>query len=341
MKKLLYWIWSHWPVFCLSDDANFGTLEYGKKATRKRFSLICIMVGSTICYLITKDFNEKKWRLLQVIRLKDMEGIRIDEDLKKKTDEYRFHVQALTEKDAEIEREKLCYHIENETSRINTSMEKITIYSSVIMAALPLWLAMIDWMQFVYMSLGMKILASFIIYSILNICAYIYDGIKVQGISKSSFRDLKLNKYKDKEISAQYYYDWQQLKYKAQWFVSIVDELQKWIICFLILVVCFSVLESNVLHKNLWLHNRKDIDQVITVEIGEIFEPYSEGAVKWQSLLLDVEKKSYEKLIFIVKERENFSLDSVFDKYADLEIIVMEDSLMGNDQMKIIREESR
>jgi hypothetical protein len=81
-----------------------------------------------------------------------------------------------------------------------------------------------------------------IFYSFLNVGLFIFSNIKTTFIKQSSFSDLRNSTEKQKEIAVQYYYDWQQLKYKADLFVSYVANLQNWIVC-MVLLLLLLVLE--------------------------------------------------------------------------------------------------
>ena len=65
-------------MFCLSDDENFATIEWKNLRDNKchlRVSLINIMLGDSVLYLITFDIREKRPEFVKVLRLQDMEGI--------------------------------------------------------------------------------------------------------------------------------------------------------------------------------------------------------------------------------------------------------------------------
>lgn len=124
---------------------------------------------------------------------------------------------------------------------------------------------------------------------------YIFRTIKVHGIKKSSFSDLRESSDRKKEIVMQYQYDWQQLKYKAQLFVSFVLNLQEWVVVLLILTVgiSFRVSVQDDSIASVDIKNTKSI--VFTMNAEEIGKPYSNSAVNWQKVLLDIEKNSVIK----------------------------------------------
>ena len=331
-------------MFCLSDDENFATIEWKNLKDNKchlRVSLINIMLGDSVLYLITFDIREKRPEFVKVLRLQDMEGIMLT---KKQMEgiqaRFKKHIKDREDGDLAVEKEKLCYLIQNEDQRISSSVDKINIYATIILTVLPLALAVIDLKTIITLPFLLIIGIAFMVYSLVNICAYVFKAIKVQGISKSTFADLRNSQEKNKEILLQYQYDWQQLKYKAQLFVSYVLNLQEWVILILVLTVGISVgIAFQDIRDNETSANGMGDSEVITLNIGDVEEPYNQDAVKWKELLLEIEKESYKHIVFI----GNYDKVPVFfdelDKYNDLEIDFLKDSQMDNEQIKIIREE--
>lgn len=341
--NIFLWIWSHFPILCLSDDDNFATLQWRRLKDGKahlRVSLLNIILGDCILYLFTLDINQKKIEPLHIVRLSDMEGILLtDEKINDIQNRYKDHINDLGSDDLQIEKEKLCYHIQNEEKRIDTSIEKLNIYATIILTVLPLVLAITDLKKITTLSIPLLLSVVFMVYSLLNICAYIFRAIKIQGIMKSSFLDLRLSEQKDKEILLQYQYDWQQLKYKAQLFVSFVLNLQEWVALILVLAIFFAIgISCEDTSKQIPVESQ-NANKVITVDIEDINEPYSGSAIEWQALILDIEKEQYKEIIFIVNQNQDVLFIDTLDKYDDLEIKILCDATIEIGQLKIIREE--
>lgn len=342
----MLWIWSHIPLFCLSDDENFATIEWKDLKNNKchlRLSLINIMLGDSVLYLITFDIKVKKPAFAKILRLQDMEGIVLTEEhINGIQERFKQHIKDLGDGDLAVEKEKLCYLIQNEEQRISSSVDKINIYATIILTVLPLVLAVIDLKAIITLPFLLILGIVLMVYSLANICAYVFKAIKVQGISKSTFSDLRGSQEKDKEILLQYQYDWQQLKYKAQLFVSYVLNLQEWVILILVLTVGISIgIAFQDIRDNETPTNGMGDSEVITLNIGDVEETYNQDAVKWKELLLEIEKESCKHIIFI----GNYDKMPVFfdelDKYDDLEIDFLQDSQMDKEQIKIIIREER
>ncbi|MEY8321910.1 hypothetical protein AAK894_12705 [Lachnospiraceae bacterium 46-61] len=340
--NIVFWFWSHFPLFCLSDDKNFATIKYQRIKEGKcnlRISLLNVMFGDIVLYLITYDISLKKLAFAKILRLQDMDGIVLtDNNMDRMQRNFEQHIEELCQDDLVIEKEKLCYHIQNEEQRISSSVDKINIYATIILTVLPLVLAVIDLK--VIMTLPFLLLLGIIlmIYSLLNICAYVFKAINVQGMMKSTFKDLRDSSEKNKEILLQYYYDWQQLKYKAQLFVSFVLNLQNWIVLILILVVGISI---GIDFKDVNKIQIKEVneDKIITLNIDDVEKLYSEDSVKWKELLLDIEKEECKYIIFIGNYDKKPTFINELNKYEDLKIKILKDSQMDKTQLKIIKEE--
>lgn len=299
------------------------------------------MFGDSALYFITFDIKEKKLTFVKILRLQDMDGIVLTEEkINGIQERFRQHIENLGDADLAVEKEKLCYLIQNEDQRISASVDKINIYATIILTVLPLVLAVIDLKAIIALPFLLIVGIVLMIYSLANICTYVFKAIKVQGISKSTFSDLRESQKKEKEILLQYQYDWQQLKYKAQLFVSYVLNLQEWVILILFLTVGVSIgVAFKDIGDNEILTNRMGNSEVITLNIDSVKEPYNQDAVEWKELLLDIENESYKHIVFI----GNYDKAPVFfnelDKYDDLEIDFLQDSQMDKEQIKIIREE--
>lgn len=289
------------------------------------------MFGDSALYFITFDIKEKKLTFVKILRLQDMDGIVLTEEkINGIQERFRQHIENLGDADLAVEKEKLCYLIQNEDQRISASVDKINIYATIILTVLPLVLAVIDLKAIIALPFLLIVGIVLMIYSLANICTYVFKAIKVQGISKSTFSDLRESQKKEKEILLQYQYDWQQLKYKAQLFVSYVLNLQEWVILILFLTVGVSIgVAFKDIGDNEILTNRMGNSEVITLNIDSVKEPYNQDAVEWKELLLDIEKESYKHIVFI----GNYDKAPVFfnelDKYDDLEIDFLQDSQMN------------
>lgn len=336
--NLLLGIWSHFPIICLSDDDNFANVKIENiRKSHLRISLLNVMLGDNIVYVLSYDLRERKFSIVKVLQLVDIkENCLEDEEINLIQDRFKKHIAGLSDEDLEIEKEKLLYHIEQEEQRINTSIDKINIYATIILTVIPIVSALIDFKVVKELPVFLQVMIWIAVYALINICIYIFRTLKVRGIKKSRFSDLRESTDRKKEIVVQYQYDWQQLKYKAQLFVSFVLNLQEWIVFILILIISisFGISIQNQSTSQMTMKNAKST--VFTLNEKEIDVPYSNSAVDWQSVVLDIEKKKCEHLIILSNGNGIPKEINALNKYKDLKIEIVIDGQMDEDIFKLV-----
>lgn len=336
--NIFLWIWSHCPVLCLSDDDDFATLNFDNiRNTHLRFSILNIMLGDSIIYIFSYDIKERKISSIKILRLTDIDGnILEDEKIDQIQNRFRMHIAELSDDDLEIEKEKLLYHIEREEQRISTSVDKINIYATIILTVIPIVMALIDFGSVKDLPIVLQVMICIAAYGLLNICIYIFRTIKVRGIKKSSFSDLRESSNRKKEIVVQYQYDWQQLKYKAQLFVSFVLNLQEWVVVLLILTVGISFGISVQDDSTTLVAIKNTKSSVFTMNTEEIGIPYSNSAVNWQTVVLDIEKKQCGQIIILKGGNEVPEEVKGLARYKDLQIEIITDRDLDRGNFKLI-----
>lgn len=336
--NIFLWIWSHCPVLCLSDDDDFATLNFDNiRNAHLRFSILNIMLGDSIIYVFSYDIKERKNSFIKILRLTDIDGnILEDEKIDQVQNRFRMHIAELSDDDLEIEKEKLLYHIEREEQRISTSVDKINIYATIILTVIPIVMAIIDFGSVKDLPIVLRVMICIAAYGLLNICIYVFRTIKVRGIKKSSFSDLRESSNRKKEIVVQYQYDWQQLKYKAQLFVSFVLNLQEWVVVLLILTVGISFGISVQDDSTAWVAIKNTKSTVFTMNTEEIDIPYSNSAVNWQTVVLDIEKNQCGQIIILTDGNEVPEEVKGLARYKDLQIEIITDSDLDKGNFKLI-----
>lgn len=338
--NIVLWFISHLPVICLSDDANFGTLTNRSFTTWKfwkwklRISAICIFLGNKSFYIITYNISENRFDWGKVLALDKIKNHYITNDeLIEKERKYREeHLPELQEQEVEIEKEKLLYHLQIEQERFDKSIDKINTYTTILLTSIPIVVAINYITDFIETNFIFKAL---IIYVFLNLALLIFGTMKVQGMMRSSFRDLKEDNDKNKKIVSSYYYDWQSLKRKSDLMVSIVVSVQEWLI---VLVFLFGLIiiggqitstRSNTEH----FHQQ----EVLNITIDEIDIAYSGSSINFLKLMLAIEENNCRHIIILFNEKDNIGgIVDELSKYDNLTISIIKDSLMERGHIKIV-----
>lgn len=107
--NIFFWIWSHCPVICLSDDDYFATLKFDNiRNAHLRFSLLNIMLGDSVIYVFSYDIKERKISFIKNLRLIDIDGnVLEDEKIDQIQNRFRMHIAKLLDDDLEIEKRKI------------------------------------------------------------------------------------------------------------------------------------------------------------------------------------------------------------------------------------------
>ncbi len=316
-------LFSVFPVLSFTSDEKFGAFELNLKDTVKeqlskwRISLFQIMLGTSKLYLFTWkrefDDNAQKFRIkFNILKRLSLEKI-FDrkEHISKIYDEYYarlsgFETSAgILEKRLSAEKESLCYHIESEKNRIESSDNKIVIYTTVALTVLPIIVGLnFDYIfELFVQNWVFTILFCVAIYAIFNVFLYFYQYIKVGSYSMSSFSDLKntITGQLDSKITAQYYFDYQSLKSKADLFVSYVKNIQYWMISLLIVFIAIFSYHKFITYDstNQIISNNSNCI-ISNIEVDKLTDPYSQSSIKLTDVKRIVQKKEADKLIIII-----------------------------------------
>lgn len=345
MKNLFLWIVSHIPVCTFSKDENYGTAQWDdfeSEGKRKfRLSLFSICLGDSIWYFITYRFDEKKFSICYQLKLEEcVEKSLNSKPLDDKIKRFSRHLQLLSENEIAIEKESLINRLKYEEDRISSSISKINMYNSILLAFLTIVVPIGLTKYTVYdISMFQLIIFALLCFTIFNLVMLVLSGMKVRAYYRSSFIDLKNSWQKSIEVILQYYYDWQQTQYKAIFFVSLVKNIEEWMVCFVIIVILSYV---PMLSNNIKVPTNEIVgyDKVFNINIKEFDKPYSESATELAKLILDIEEQKKSKLIFITKHTENANeLVNKLKKYDRIKYRILIDEHIGDDMLKVVWEE--
>ena len=245
MKKIILFILSILPICAFTNDSNFGTIESDNNELW-RFSLFQFMCGDFKLYIITWNKDENKKVIFRIVkRLTIRQCYRIERQQIKEREKYRKYLKSIEEEQILVEREDLCYHIDNESGRIETSNDKINTYATIVLTVIPIVMAIVDWKNLWDNGFCTKVILCIIVYSLFNIVMYIYKYLKVDSYDRYRFAEIKILEGKKRKIwkrNVLLYKDWQNLRIDAGIKVSYVLNLQKWIALAFSIVVFLIIL---------------------------------------------------------------------------------------------------
>lgn len=241
---MLLGIWAYLPFFALTDDLGFLTAVPGTEEHEYYLSVINILFGEIKCQLFSFPIRQqgKGIVIFRIKKLSEMRRYILSEEKRNELEtKYKEHYDQLNTDECTIERESLMRKLSEQQSRIDTSYNKMNAFTTIILAIIPIAITLTDKEKIMQLNTFEKVIFAILLYSMLNLCAWIFQAINVRGFQTSRFADLKNSADKGKEHNWQIYYEWQEIKRKADMFVSFVIYTKQWIIAVIILTVIFSI----------------------------------------------------------------------------------------------------
>ncbi len=336
LLKCILWLFSLNICPAFTNDSNFGTIELdldkpiGNQLKKWRLSLIQIMLGAKKYYIcsLNRDFDNTSNKVKYTFEL--FKCISLNELFNKNNhinqiyNDYftrlcgAFDVDRLS-----CEKESLCYHIECENNRIEKSDNKINIYTTIALTVLPIVVGL-NYDSILLLLKANGFLAYWFVvalYFTFNILLYFYQYIKVSGYNMSLFSDLKNESQNfNARLTAQYYFDYQSLKYKAELFVSYVKNIQILMILALVLyasILIFYNFASYDNSSNSYIENSSST--LINIDIDSLNDPYTISSIELTDLKMNIQTRNADKVMVMFNKQTNIS-------YIKDELLIFEDS---------------
>ncbi len=335
LLKFILWLFSLNICPALTSDSNFGSIELDlDKPIRNQFkkwrlSLIQIMTGTKKYYIcsLNRDFDNTSNKAKYTFKF--FKCISLDELFNKKDhinqiyNDYFTRLCSLSEKEKLLnEKESLCYHLESEKNRIDKSDNKINIYTTIALTVLPIIVSLKydSILSLLKTNIFLMLLFLLVLYFIFNFLAYLYHYIKVGSYNMSSFKDLKdeAQDYQEK-IVAQYYFDYQSLKNKAELFVSYVKNIQEMLLAallFTVVFICCSYVSYNTPPNN---YIASSNSMILNIDIDSLNDPYTISSIELTNLKMNIQTRNADKVMVMFNKQTDVS-------YIKDELLIFEDS---------------
>lgn len=356
--NLILLIASWLPVFSLTEDEKYGELKIDNSiAVRSqlrtwRLSLFQIMLGAYKFYIltlsITYDNNTNKVlyhpKLFKLISLKKIFD-KNDHHIEQIYNDYymRLNNSTIIEERLGKEKESLCYHIEYENSRIEKSDNKVNVYATIVLTLLPILLGISFDSILLLLKINLIYKAIFIIsaYFAMNIVLYLFQYIKVGKYNMSRFSTLKEEQDENltQRLVSQYYYDYQSLKNKANFFVSYVLNIQKWMEASLTLfIIAFSYHQIYMHFSNAPKRVDTSNSIIYNMDVATLNDPYSKDSIQLTNIKKCVQMQDADMMIVIYNDQSDIGIIKseflIFD--SSFEIQYVNDNQLEPDDIKIL-----
>ena len=356
--NLILLIASWLPVFSLTEDEKYGELKIDNSiAVRSqlrtwRLSLFQIMLGAYKFYILTLSrtydnntnkvlYHPKLFKLISLKKIFDKNDHHIEQIY---NDYYmRLHNSTIIEERLGKEKESLCYHIEYENSRIEKSDNKVNVYATIVLTLLPILLGISFDSILLLLKINLIYKAIFIIsaYFAMNIVLYLFQYIKVGKYNMSRFSTLKEEQDENltQRLVSQYYYDYQSLKNKANFFVSYVLNIQKWMEASLTLfIIAFSYHQIYMHFSNAPKRVDTSNSIIYNMDVATLNDPYSKDSIQLTNIKKCVQMQDADMMIVIYNDQSDIGIIKseflIFD--SSFEIQYVNDNQLEPDDIKIL-----
>ena len=351
LSKSLLYLWSLSPVLALTCDKDYGTNDDGA-TTELRFSIINLMLGDRTYYFLTTPVRNPKikFRVIDKITLQQCvfnslnlkANMSLAENMKEKSENFvKSHLDKMSqdevECDMDVEKEFICYRIDNETNRTDLSFKKMNFYMGIILVLIPL---MISAQSTLHVNTTISF-AKFIVwgtlglmsYTMFNWFLYTIQYMKVSGLEFSKISTL-INPpefiNRKKQLIHNYYYDWQIRRSEAVFRVSFVcntERCMKWSIG---LFVLFALVVMGTNAMSVATVKNEVSTAVYTMELNDLNDTFSEDRLVLEKIHVEIKEKrpqyvfiitgehlNQQKLDYLISEFKQYENEILIDYYTD------------------------
>lgn len=374
--KIIAKISSISPVLSITDDAHYGYNEEGF-SPKWRFSLLNLRLGNTTYYICSWSRNQAsgipklvkklnhcdcQWEMddKRLLPKGDESSVDTNDEgkstllsqkickFKELSDDYSVHLSDISDDDLEVEESFLKYNIENENSRSQTAMGKMTFYTMVILVVLPLFCGIAYTLakEFsVVMSLLhfaiLSVLLALLGYMLLNWMLLTIQFMSISAIPSSQFSKIREpdgGRDRKRQSLYNYYYDWRSKHDFSQLQVATVKAtelfLQATLVLGLIVFLFVGGIDVALNTENEYVKIESGTSYLICID--ELEYPFSDDSITLTKLHLSIKQMPPQYIIIMTKSSENLDVMTYFDKYEEyLPVYYLTDATLDDNEVRI------
>lgn len=337
--NLLLTIWALCPIMALTDDTCFLSSKSTDSNHKYRFSIVNLLLGECQFQFLSFQIEDSrlKFQIYRFSRMSDMNIFSISEEkLSDLRVRFENHYGTLSDSDIQLEREALLRQIQTQQARQNISNSKINTFTAVVLVLLPLLITRIDWSVLHSLQKLEQLILLLLAYSIVNICFWLFQSLKVRGYCISSYSDLKVSINKNRMFNWQLYYDYQQQRRESDKQVSFVSYVYEWLICTVVLSLLYTMLHFTAKPTITSVSEY----QVYTFSVNTMDIAYDHSAVEWAKIMYQLQTDQYQEVVILSNQADCSELSKTLEKFTHQKIEWLPDPTLESDTVKIILEVS-
>jgi len=301
MKFIFFCIFSYSPLFSFSDDDNYGTIY--KTSKNIRFSIIKIPLGIIVFHFISFKKNGKfSFSLVKIIKFKDIQKYYNIDEVNEKINNFKNHLNTIDNNGIEHEIDFLKYKIDLLAIIKDKQMNKIILFSTFILAFIPLLLTFQGNKDIIYYFYSIILSIIFI-----NILIWIISYLKVKNIIRSTFKDVKEKNGDLKSCAEAIYTDWVCISRESQIEVGYSKNIEKIFLFLVVLAFVFLIITVTLKDFNIVNIQPKKDSNTLVINIQD--NKSEENLNTIETIINKLKDKNIKKIVIIYdKTDSNYNL---------------------------------
>ncbi|PAV27811.1 hypothetical protein CIL05_19880 [Virgibacillus profundi] len=225
---------SYSPILRITDDLQFGKIE-NNSLERLRISFLSFNFGKRIIHFFTYYIETKEMNFLNIINLEKLCNYPNDK-ADKAYDSYKKEIETVNDDKVLIHKETLMYKISQIEGTKNKTFNKYVAYIAIIALILPLYGAQLSKLHNFIGDYKVLFLIA-LVYILINLLLFFHDFMRVRGYNRTRFNSIRKSDTPLKEFTESLYYEWLTIKSESTFQVTLIKNIEKYMIGFVIISV--------------------------------------------------------------------------------------------------------
>jgi hypothetical protein len=192
-------------------------------------------LGKRIIHLITYCIKTKEIKIAKIINLEEVCNYPNDE-AGEAYDAYKEELETARDDKVLIHKEAITYKINQLEGTKNKTFNKYVAYIAIIALILPLYGTQLSKLHNFTDDYKLLFLVA-LVYVLVNLLLFFNDFMKVRGYNRTLFSSIRNSDTPLKELTELLYYEWLTIKNESNFQVTLIKNIEKYMIWFVIISV--------------------------------------------------------------------------------------------------------
>lgn len=216
---------SYSPFFRVTDDSRFNEVTQNPKELR--YSLFSFNVGIKSFYFVTRDYT-KKFKWVHTLDLFEAQKYRKNiEDYGIEYDSYKAELEGKEAESIVAEKEFINLRMSEIANIKNKTFNKFLAYLAIFAFIFPIYSPKLTNILPYIKSYKLAFIVV-LIYIFLNLISLAISFVKVRGVTRTLFDNIKSAEKPLQELNALFFYEWKIFNNESNFEVAIIKNIEKY-----------------------------------------------------------------------------------------------------------------